>query len=53
MIATNIIWDTDGEEELDLPVEIIIPDGMDEDEIDDYLSDFTGYCHKGYTLEDS
>lgn len=49
--ATNIIWDTDGED-VDLPKEIEIPDGMaDEDEISDYITDQTGFCHKGFALE--
>lgn len=31
--------------------EIDIPDGMtDEEEISDYLSDTTGFCHKGFSL---
>ncbi|MBO5435146.1 hypothetical protein J6A31_04920 [bacterium] len=51
MKATNIIWDTDGEN-INLPTEIDIPDGMtDEDEISDFLSDTTGFCHEGFTLE--
>lgn len=52
MKATNIIWDVDYEEDLEnLPTEIEIPEGMDEDDVADYLSDVTGYCHKGYVLE--
>lgn len=53
MKAINIKWDTDGDEKLfrELPSEIEIPEGMiDEDEITDYLSDVTGFCHKGYEL---
>nr|DAI32126.1 MAG TPA: hypothetical protein [Caudoviricetes sp.] len=35
-----------------MPTEIDIPEGMtDEDEISDYLSEVTGYCHQGYVLE--
>lgn len=50
MKAINIEWDTDGED-ITLPTEIEIPMGMiDEDEISDYLSDTTGYCHFGFTL---
>ena len=52
MKATNIEWDVDYQEDLeDLPTEIEIPEGMeDEEEISDYLSDVTGFCHKGYQL---
>lgn len=58
MKAVNIKWDTDDEDyesepDLNLPTEIEIPDGMtDEDEISDYISDMTGFCHYGYELED-
>ena len=52
MKATNIDWDVDCEEDRKLlPTEIEIPNGMeDDDEISDYLSNVTGYCHKGYIL---
>lgn len=51
--ATNIIWDTDNET-VDLPASIEIPEDItDEDEISDYLSDLTGFCHKGFTLENN
>ena len=52
MKAINILWDTDGEE-VNLPNEIEIPDWVDkedDDEISDYLSDTTGFCHFGYEL---
>ena len=54
MKAVNIMWDVDDDEDLEfLPTEIEIPAGMDnDDEISDYLSDVTGFCHRGYTLED-
>lgn len=54
MFAKNIKWDTDGNEELlkELPSEVEIPEGMtDEEEISDYLSEVTGFCHEGYTLK--
>ena len=54
MKAINILWDTDGEK-VNLPNEIEIPDLMDkedDDEISDYLSDTTGFCHFGYELVD-
>lgn len=55
MKAINIKWDTDGDTELfnELPIEMEIPEGMiDEDEISDYLSDETGFCHSGFDLVD-
>lgn len=50
--AINIDWDVDYEEDSEsLPTEIEIPADMkDEDEISDYLSDVTGFCHKGFEL---
>lgn len=53
MKATNIKWDTDGDMELlkQLPVEMVISENMiDEEEISDYLSDETGFCHYGFDL---
>lgn len=58
MKAINIRWDIDEDydEDLDtlqmLPDEIEIPEGMiEEDEISDYISDVTGFCHNGYDLD--
>jgi hypothetical protein len=54
-IATDIKYDTDGED-IDLPsqLEIEVPDNIEEDEIDEYISDeisnITGFCHFGFTL---
>ena len=55
----NYDWDEDCEDysydEIfdSLPTEIDIPDGIkDEDEISDYLTDMTGYCHYGFDLVD-
>ena len=51
--ASNIQWDVDEEEDLEeLPDSMDIPQGMDEDEIADYLSDQTGFCHDGFELEE-
>lgn len=52
MKAINIKWDVDYEEQLeDLPTEIEIPNGMeDEEEISDYITDETGFCHYGFEL---
>lgn len=53
MKAINIKWDVDSEDELDdLPKEVEIPHEMtDTDEISDYLSDLTGFCHAGFALD--
>lgn len=49
--AYNIIWDIDDEDDVDLPSEIEIPPGITDDEaISDFITDLTGYCHKGYVL---
>lgn len=50
--AINIDWDVDdGDNNISLPKEIDIPPGMmDIDEISDYISDVTGFCHKGFNL---
>ena len=54
MIAYNIIWDVDDSRDLDyLPSEIVIPEEyQDEDEISDYITEFTGCCHKGFALKE-
>lgn len=52
--AINIKWDTDGDVELlqKLPKEIEIPEDVtDEEEISDYISEFTGFCHGGFELK--
>lgn len=54
MKAINILWCIDDEDinNVSLPYEITIPDGMtDEDEISDYISDITGFCHEGFVLD--
>lgn len=50
--AFNIEWDVDFAEDLEsLPTEVQIPAGMtDTEEISDYLSNLTGFCHKGFEL---
>lgn len=51
LIATEIEWDINKNDDVELPSVIEIPEGIiDEDEISDYLSDYTGYCHKGFTI---
>lgn len=51
LIATNIKWDIDGNEALNLPKTMEIPDGItNEEDISDYLTEQIGYCHNGFTL---
>lgn len=55
-IVSDIIYDTDGED-VDLPSELTIevPDDVEQDDIEEYIgdkiSDKTGFCHIGYTVE--
>ena len=50
-MATNIKWDMDDDDNTELPETMEIPEDIeDEDEISDYLSEQTGYCHKGFDL---
>lgn len=49
MKAVNIEWDKE-DLVLDLPMEVEIPNGIKDDAISDYLSDMTGFCHRGYNL---
>lgn len=61
--AINIKWDTDGDKEVlnKLPTEMVIPDELEEiykkdkeyalEEISDWLSDETGFCHAGFEIE--
>lgn len=53
MKAVSIKWDVDysGDGER-LPTEIDIPKGMtDIEQICDYISDVTGFCHEGFNIE--
>lgn len=62
MKAYDIQWDVDLEEdwsykelikELGLPEEVEIPEGLDDaDEIGEYLSDLTGFCHYGFKIKE-
>lgn len=53
MKAVDILWDVDDLRDLThLPKEVEIPSGMtDLDEISDYLSDVTEFCHRGFRIE--
>lgn len=49
----DIDWDTDDDREAaeTLPLVVFLPAGMDdEDDISDYLSDLTGFCHTGFRV---
>lgn len=60
--AINIKWDTDGDMEVfnELPEKVIIPDELEEqyssdreyamEEISDWLSEETGFCHNGFEI---
>lgn len=61
MRAINIKWDTDGDKELAkiLPSSIEIPEELanevedlddENEEISDYISNVTGFCHFGFDL---
>ena len=54
MKAININWDVENEKDMEfLPTEIEIPEWIEsEDEIIDYVSDVTGFCHNGFDLVD-
>lgn len=53
MKVINVEWDVDDENIIEsLPTEIDVPSNIEDDEeaISDYLSDVTGFCHKGFEL---
>ena len=52
MKAIKIQWDIDYDDKGVLPTEIEIPPYItDEEDICDYISNVTGYCHQGFLLE--
>lgn len=51
LVATDIEWDIDEDEEVNLPNTIRIPDSItDIEEIGDYITNQTGYCHFGFKV---
>ena len=53
IIATDIKWDVYGEENAEelleeLPEAIVVTRAIDENDVSDYLSLVTGFCHDGY-----
>ena len=56
MKAVNIKWDTDDtdyidDEPIDLPSEMEIPEGVDVEDVGDWISDQTGFCHYGFEIK--
>ena len=49
MLVSKIEWETDGEE-IDLPTEVEVADGLDDDQIADYLSDTYGWLVISFAL---
>lgn len=51
LVAEDIEWETDNEEELkNLPKSIEIPEDVEAEEIERYLSDKTGFLHKSFKI---
>lgn len=51
LVAEDIKWETDNEEELkNLPKSIEIPEDVEAEEIERYLSDKTGFLHKSFKI---
>lgn len=53
LVAYDIKWDTDGDKDVfdELPRKIEVPEEMvDDEEISDYVSDETGFCHAGFKI---
>lgn len=46
----NIIWVTDGADDVDLPNSVYVPSNIDEDMITDWLSDQYGFLIESYEL---
>jgi hypothetical protein len=56
-VVRDIEYDTDGEEIDDLPetLTITVPEDIEDEDVEQYLSDEisnqTGFCHYGFTIE--
>lgn len=49
MIISNIVWSVDETEDLEeLPVQVEVPDEVDEEDIADWLSDQYGYLIESF-----
>ena len=51
MKATNIKWDVDDDNILDLTTEVTIPKNVEEENIADYLSDEYEFCVESFEIE--
>ena len=49
MLVSNIKWETDGKV-VDLPTEVEVADGLNNDQIADYLSDTYGWLVDSFAL---
>ena len=50
--VTDIQWDADDEEDVKhLPTAMFVPAWMDDEEIGNYITEMTGFCHKGFVVE--
>jgi len=52
--VTNIEWDFDEDVFLPTEMEVFVPNNIEKEDIDDFISDtisdMTGFCHKGFSL---
>jgi len=51
MKLVKITWDTDNNENVDLPIEVAIPNCIKESEIADWLSDEYGFCVESLVVD--
>lgn len=49
----NVVWDTDGEDIPELPIEVYVPVSVDENDIADWLSDKYGFCVSSLQIEET
>ena len=49
MLVSRIKWETDGND-VQLPKEVEVPDGLDDDEVTDYLSDTYGWLVESFSV---
>ena len=49
MLVSRIKWETDGND-VQLPNEVEVPDGLDDDEVADYLSDTYGWLVESFSV---